>query len=77
MNIKILGSGCPSCLTLEDNANKAVQELGLSGVEVEHVSDIAEITNYGVMSTPAIIIEGVIKSSGRVPDINEIKDWIK
>lgn len=77
MNIKILGSGCPNCQTLEKIAQQAVNELGLSEVNIEKVTDIAEITEYGVMSTPAIVIDGEVKAAGRIPDAEEIKGWLK
>ncbi len=77
MTIKILGSGCPNCQTLENNAKKAVEELGLQDVQVEHEYDIAKITEYNVMSTPAIVIDEQVKASGRIPDVEEIKSWLK
>ncbi len=77
MTIKILGSGCPNCQTLKDNAKKAVEELDLKDGQVEHEYDIAKITEYGVMSTPAIVIDEQVKASGRIPDVEEIKSWLK
>ena len=77
MIIKILGSGCPNCQTLENNAKKAVEELGLKDVQVEHEYDIAKITEYGVMSAPAIVIDEQVKAAGRIPEVEEIKSWLK
>ncbi len=77
MIIKILGSGCPNCQTLEANAKKAVEELELKDVEVQAEHDIAKITEYGVMSTPAIVIDDEVKASGRISDVEEIKNWLK
>jgi len=77
MIIKILGSGCPNCQKLEDNAKKAVKELGLQNVQVEHIYEIDKIIEYGVMSTPAIVIDEEVKAAGRIPDIEEIKNWLK
>lgn len=77
MMIKILGTNCPNCLRLEDNAKLAVSELNLQDVEVQKISDISEIIEYGVMSAPAIVINDEVKAAGRVPDIEEIKNWIK
>jgi small redox-active disulfide protein 2 len=77
MTIKILGSGCPNCQKLEANAKSAVEELSLKDVKVEHVYDIAKITEYGVMATPAIVIDSEIKAAGRIPDVEEIKSWLK
>jgi len=77
MIIKILGSGCPSCQLLESQTKKAVQELGLKDVQVEHVREIEKIIEYGVMSTPALVIDEEVKAAGRIPDIEEIKSWLK
>ena len=77
MTIKILGSGCPNCQKLEANAKKAVEELGLKDVQIEHVYEIDKIVEYGVMSAPAIVIDEKVKASGRIPDVEEIKSWLK
>jgi small redox-active disulfide protein 2 len=77
MTIKILGSGCSPCQLLEFQAKKAVQELGLKDVKVEHIYEIDKIIEYGVMSTPAIVINEEVKAAGRIPDIEEIKNWLK
>jgi len=77
MTIKILGSGCPKCQQLEENAKKAVEELELKDVKVEHIYDINKIIEMGVMSTPAIVIDEQVKASGRIPDAEEIKSWLK
>jgi len=77
MTIKILGSGCPNCQKLEVNAKKAVEELGLKDVQIEHVYEIDKIIEYGVMSTPAIVIDKEVKATGRIPDVEEIKNWLK
>ena len=77
MIIKILGSGCPNCQRLAANANKAVEELQKKDVQVEHVYDMDKIVEYGVMSTPALVIDEQVKSSGRIPEVEEIKGWLK
>ena len=78
MIIKILGSGCPKCLLLDEQAKQAVTELGLENeIKVEHIFDIAQITEYGVMSTPAIVIDEQVKATSRIPDKEEIKTWLK
>jgi len=77
MTIKILGSGCPNCQKLEANAKKAVEELGLKDVQIEHVYEIDKIIEYGVMSTPAIVVDEKVKAAGRIPDVEEIKSWLK
>ncbi len=76
MIIKILGSGCPNCQELEKNAIKAVDELQKNDVKVEHVYDMDKIIAYGVMSTPALVIDEQVKSSGRIPEVEEIKGWL-
>ena len=76
MKIEILGTGCPKCKTLEANARKAVAELG-AGAEIVKVTEIDKIIEYGVMSTPAIVIDGEVKAYGRIPDSEEIKKWVK
>lgn len=77
MIIKILGSGCPKCQQLEQNAKKAAEDLELKDVRIEHIREINRIIEYGVMSTPAIVINEKVKVSGRVPDVEEIKGWLK
>ena len=76
MTIKILGSGCPKCQKLEQHAQQAVKELELKDVKVEHVYDMEEIIEYGVMTPPAIVINDEIKASGAVPEVEEIKTWL-
>lgn len=75
MKVEILGSGCPNCKKLEENAKKAVEETGKEA-EVVKVTDVNEIVNYGVMQTPAIAIDGEVKSYGKVADVEEIKQWL-
>jgi len=77
MVVKILGSGCPNCQKLEENTKKAIKELGLKDVQIEHVYDIDKIVEYGVMSTPAIVFNDGVKAAGRIPDVEEIKGWLK
>ena len=76
MKIEILGTGCPKCKLLEENARKAVKEAGVKA-EIEKVTDINKIIEFGVMATPALAIDGKLVSSGRIPKVNEIKKWIK
>lgn len=72
MKIQVLGTGCAKCKTLTANAEKAVRELG-SGASVEKVEDIREIVKFGVMSTPALVVDGKVVTSGKVPSADEIK----
>jgi len=77
MVIKILGTGCPNCQKLEENTKKAVEELGLKDVKIEHVYEIDEIIKYGVMATPAIVVDEKVKISGEVPEVEKIKEILK
>ena len=73
MNIKILGTGCPRCKALEQVTRSAVAELGITA-DVEKVEDIVKIMNYGVVRTPALVIDEKIALSGRVPTLTEVKE---
>ncbi len=75
MDIKILGPGCPRCGELEKRTKKVLAELGVAA-DVEKVSDIKKIMEYGILSTPGFVIDGKTKSSGRIPRPEEIKVWI-
>ncbi len=72
MEIKILGTGCPNCKSLEKLTRELVAESGLDAT-VSKVEDIVEIMGYGVMSTPALVVDGKVKVSGRLPSRDEIK----
>jgi len=72
MKIDILGTGCPKCAALFENARRAIGELQIDA-DVAKVEDIQEITNYGVMLTPALAIDGEVKSTGRLLSVEEIK----
>ena len=74
--IEILGMNWPKCNQLEDRAKEAVKELGIEA-EVIKVKDIKAITDYGVMITPALVVDGKVKAAGKVPKVEEIKEWIK
>lgn len=70
--IQILGTGCAKCRQLTENAEKAAQELGLD-YQIEKVSDINQIMGFGVMMTPALAVDGVVKLAGKVSSPAEIK----
>ncbi len=74
--IKILGTGCAKCVKLADYAKEAVVELGLQA-SLEKVTDPEEIMAYGVMQTPGLVINGMVKVSGRVPKVEEIKEFLQ
>ena len=76
MEIKVLGTGCANCRRVYANAKKAVEELGVD-VELEKVEDIDTIISFGVFMTPAVVINGKIKSSGRIPSTEELKKWLQ
>lgn len=76
MKIKILGTGCPKCKKLYAEAEKAVAESGVQA-ELEKVENIDDILNYGVMMTPALVIDEEVKASGRIAPSSEIAKWIK
>ena len=73
--LQILGTGCASCEKLAEMTELAAQELGIE-FNLEKVSDIDEITAFGVMSTPALVVNGDVKVSGRLPSAAEIKEMI-
>ena len=75
MKIEILGTGCPKCKQVMENAEKAAQELGKEA-EFVKVTEINDIMKYGVMVTPALAINGEVKVSGRIPAVDEIKKWL-
>ena len=75
MEIKVLGTGCAKCKSLEKLTNEAVAELGISAT-VEKVEDILKIMQFGVMSTPALVIDKKVMFSGRLPSAEELKEII-
>lgn len=75
MIIKVLGSGCANCKRLEENTRKAVEELGINAT-IEKVSDFKAIMKYGVMRTPALVVDEKVKVWGRVPTAEEIKKYL-
>lgn len=75
LEIKVLGPGCPRCDKLEQDLMAAMAELDIAG-GLEHVRDIAEIGSYGVMGTPALVINGEVKAVGSVPPKSKLKEWL-
>ncbi|MBN2089490.1 TM0996/MTH895 family glutaredoxin-like protein [candidate division KSB1 bacterium] len=74
MTVKILGSGCPNCEKLFDLARQAAIELDMA-INFEKVKDLNKIVEYGVYRTPGLVINEIVKSSGRIPTVQEIKKW--
>ncbi len=75
MNIKVLGAGCMNCKKLEENVKKAVEELGIEA-SIEKVTDIKKIVEYGVMKTPALVVDENVKVVGKVPNVEEVKKYL-
>jgi len=76
MKIKILGSGCRKCNKLENNVKKTLKNNDISA-EIEHVTDITEIVDYGIMSTPALVIDEKVVSAGKILKEKEIIDLLQ
>ncbi len=75
MKIQILGPGCAKCTKLAENANAAAKELGID-YEIEKISDVNQIMTFGVMMTPGLVIDGEVKSVGKVPSQDEVKNML-
>jgi small redox-active disulfide protein 2 len=75
MDVKILGSGCVNCRNLEANTRRALADMGVD-VEIDHVTDEAEIVSWGVMSTPALVVDETVVVSGRVPTPEQLRTLI-
>jgi small redox-active disulfide protein 2 len=73
--IQILGTGCKKCTLLSETADKAAKELGLT-YELSKVTNLAEIANFGVMFTPALVVDGQVKVAGKVPSLDDIKKML-
>ncbi len=76
MDIKVLGSGCKKCQALEANAKEAVESLGVDAT-ISKVTDYNDILSYGVMTTPALVVDGKIVLSGQVPKAKQIEKLLK
>lgn len=72
MKIQILGTGCPKCKTLTEAAEHAAKDLGIA-YEIEKVTDIEKIMSFGVMMTPALVVDGDVKVVGKIPAADELK----
>jgi small redox-active disulfide protein 2 len=75
MDIKILGPGCANCRKVEKLVRDTVTEAGVAA-DIEKVSDFIEIAKYGVLGTPAVIVDGKVKSVGKIPKKEEILAWL-
>jgi small redox-active disulfide protein 2 len=75
MDIRVLGPGCRNCQTLEARTREALDGLGLD-CDIEHVTDYADIASYGVVSTPALVVDGRVVLSGRVPTVAALRQML-
>ena len=75
MEIKVLGSGCPRCENTLKAVKGAVTETGVDAT-VDKITNVMEIAKYGVFGTPAVVVDGEVKSVGKVPPVEEIKKWL-
>jgi len=76
MEIKVLGPGCVRCKETEKVVREAVEESGVSAT-VEKVTDMKQIVSYGLFTTPGVVVDGVVKVSGKVPTKAEVLAWLK
>ena len=76
MEIKVMGPGCPKCAEAEKIVRDAVAKAGIAAT-VEKVTDFQEMAKHGVLSTPAVVIDGEIKCVGKVPTASEVEGWLK
>ncbi|MBN1104162.1 MAG: TM0996/MTH895 family glutaredoxin-like protein [Deltaproteobacteria bacterium] len=76
MEIKVLGPGCPRCKQTEENVKAAVAEAGVAA-NVEKVTDTMKIASYGVFGTPAVVVDGEVKSVGKIVNKEDVKKWIE
>ena len=72
VKLQVLGTGCPKCTKLAENAEAAAKDMGIA-FEIEKVTDITKIVTFGVMMTPALVVDGEVKVVGKVPGVDEIK----
>jgi len=76
MEIKVLGPGCAKCQQTEKIVREAVAEAGI-GAAVEKVTDLMQIAGYGVFGTPAVVVDGEVKSVGKIPKKEDVLGWLK
>ena len=75
MKIEVVGPGCQRCITTEQNVKEAIKQLDIAA-EITKVTNVAEFAKKGVMFTPAVIVDGEVKISGRVPTVDEIEKFL-
>lgn len=77
MQVKVLGTGCAKCMALEERVKKVVQVNNLPNVEIAKVTEINDILSYGIMMTPGLVVNGQVKSAGKLPTEEEILQWLQ
>ena len=75
IEIKVLGPGCPKCKKLYEMIEQALSESGVEG-QLSKVDNVADIMSFGVMMTPALVIDGEVKCVGKIPDLGEVRGWL-
>lgn len=75
MDIKVLGPGCPKCRQTEKIVKEAVSEAGVEA-SVKKITDVMKIAEYGVFGTPAVVVDGDVKSVGKIPSKEDVKSWL-
>jgi small redox-active disulfide protein 2 len=75
IEIKVLGPGCPKCKKLYEMIEQALSESGVEG-QLSKVDNVADIMSFGVMMTPALVIDGEVKCVGKIPDLSEVRGWL-
>ncbi len=75
IRIEVLGPGCPNCQRVEANARQAITMAGVEA-EIVKITDYREIARHGILSTPGLVIDGVIRSYGRIPSAGDIAVWL-
>ncbi len=76
MKVRILGAGCPKCRALEQKI-RALDAAHHLGLEIDKVTDLQEIVSYGILATPGLVVDGVVRSSGSIPDDEKLLFWLK
>ena len=76
IDVKVLGTGCRKCNKLYEEAQKAIEESGIE-TNLSKVEELDIIASFGVMMTPALVVNGVVKSTGKIPKVDKIVKWIK
>lgn len=76
MIVKVLGSGCKKCEKLEANTRAVLKELGIEAT-IEKVENMGEIMTYGIMSTPALVVDEEVKFAGKIPSVKELKKYLQ